>query len=82
MKNKLQMVYPKTRTERNLYKLSPTRNGLGTKWIADGKEEIFFETQMDLEKLLHMGRRAAGNASQKCTLGPVVVTVIGRRRIG
>ena len=69
----LQIVYPKTRTTRAVFKSDKT--GL----VPAGREEIFFETSIDLDYLFTLARRAANNKNNSATMGPLKVKILERR---
>ena len=50
-------------------------------WVDDGQEEVRYRVEVDTKILANMGCRAAKNKSGKCVDGPVVVTVLSRKRV-
>jgi hypothetical protein len=82
-----QVIFKSTRVERKLYRMEK-KEGVGQygPWVTHtsveaGREEVIFETSIDLGMLEDMGRKAAGNRSQKCRDGALTVRVLSRRRL-
>ena len=76
-------IYPRNRTSRRLYRREPINEPgtSGYRSLPDGEEEIIYEVTMDIEALHSLGRKAAGNKSQRCVDGPLAVRVLERKRI-
>jgi hypothetical protein len=58
------VIYPKTRTTRELYKDVPILTDNDFIWEPDGEEEIFYEVSINLAAVQDMARRAAENHGQ------------------
>lgn len=78
-----QVIFAKTRTTRQLRKREQVTIGTGTGFttVADGAEEIYYETSIDLDALHLMARKAAGNGSWKSNDGALQVRVLATKRI-
>ena len=77
-----QVIYPKTRALRKLYKRVPCAfpvNGFST--VDDGHEEIYYETSIDIHAMHLLAVKAAGNKSGVSKVGPLSVRVLERRRL-
>jgi hypothetical protein len=82
MSKHLQIVYPKTRTTRPLMKRVPLQGGgTGFTTVPDGTEELYYQTEIQLELLHEMARRAAGNKRATSSMGALTVTIISRRKL-
>jgi hypothetical protein len=75
------VIYPKTRTKRELYKDVPILTDNDLVWEPDGEEEIFYEVAIDLAAVEVMARRAAYNSGQVSRAGPLRVSILERSRI-
>lgn len=61
--------------------LTPSYGPPCPNWVDDGQEEVRYRVEVDTKILANMGCRAAKNKSGKCVDGPVVVTVLSRKRV-
>lgn len=83
------MVFPKSRTVRELRKRVPIESktvpgrvsGYGFTTVPDGREEVYYSTEIDGVALEYMAKRAASNKSGVCRDGALVVRVIERNKI-
>lgn len=75
------VIYPKTRTTRELYKDLPILTESGFDWEPDGTEEVWYEVSLNLAAVEDMARRAADNSGQVSRAGPLRVRVLKRTRI-
>lgn len=75
------VIYPKTRTIRELYKDVPVVNDDGLFWEPDGKEEVWYEVSLDLAAVEDLARKATRNGGQVSNAGPLRVRVLKRARI-
>lgn len=74
-----QIIFPKSRGTHPLYKRVDTQWGFTSE--ADGSEEFYYETRINMEDLHHLAVKAARNKSGKAKDGPLSVKVIERRRM-
>ena len=75
------VIYPKTRTTRELYKDVPVIANNEFVWEADGAEEVWYEVSLNLAAVEDMARKAAGNDGQVSNAGPLRVRILKRARI-
>lgn len=76
------VLFAKTATSVPVHEKQEIANGAnGFRWVEIGKEEVFFETTIEMSELLTLGRKAARNKTGKATDGPLQVRVISRRRV-
>jgi len=76
-----QIIFRKTRIIREMYRRVVLEDGRGFKTVLDGKEEILFETEIDIDSLLCLGRKAGSNKKGFSKSGPVSVRILSRKAI-
>ena len=80
--NRHTMVFPKTYTTRNLRKRVPLEGqGTGFTTVDDGVEGIYYSTEIDIDQLHDMARKAAANSTPTSTRGPIRVKIISRKKV-
>jgi len=79
----LHHIYKNLTTTRELRNRVPLQPGYGTGFstVPDGEEEITYNVYLDQRSLKDLARKAAGQKSQKTKAGPILVSVMGRRRL-
>jgi hypothetical protein len=83
MRNQTQIIFPKTRSIRPIFRKETfqTEASSGERWEADGQEEFYYETSIDLRALDSMAKKAARNKSGKSHDGPIFIRIVERHRI-
>lgn len=78
-----QVIFSKTRTTRPLTKriVVQGEHGTGFRTEPDGREEIYYQTTVDLASMDLLAHKAASNKSQRSSDGPITVRILERRRI-
>jgi hypothetical protein len=60
--------------------VTPNGGATGFRWVEVGREDVYFETHIDMAALIQLGKKAARNKSNKAADGPLSVRVVSRSR--
>jgi len=76
-----EVICPKARGERVLYRREATEDGRGSRLVSEGREEFFYSVEVETDLLGILAVRAAGNKGGEARDGALRVKVISRRRL-